>query len=273
MTGWRADREPTGAHGGWPAGDPPPSRLPAVLGILAVVVIVAAVVVIILVNRGAPAGLNTAPTPTTARPTSSSTRTTTTSARPTTSPTRGGGDDRVANPAAKISYRLPRGWTASSGGSAEVLDVEFAGVSAFAEYDCGGSGYSRAFAASAAVQNSDKRPPDARAAARAFAGAFARDYYPKGTIAGEPTVREGRIGGKSAVTLTARVATTPTDPACQASAAEVVVVAVDLDNATADRPAGLGLVVVVRDTAGGPADPAPAPTSAVTTVTGSVELG
>jgi len=248
-----------------------------VLGIISIVVIVAAVVTIILVNRSSnpvagPQTSSAPPATTTGNPAPSSSRTApTTSAGPTT--TTPGGGTTVDNPAARLSYRVPAGWRVDESSTVEVLDVEFSGSATAGPYNCEGADYSRAFAVSAAVQNSNKQTVDPAKAANSFAIAFAEKSYPQGTVVGTPAVEEGQLDGKKSVTLTADVSTKPTKPDCEASSAAISILAVDLDNATADHPSGVALLVVVRDRAGGPADPAPVPDPVAAGILASAEVG
>ncbi|MCG8914756.1 hypothetical protein L6E12_02955 [Actinokineospora sp. PR83] len=215
-------------------------------------------------STGNPAPTSSLPGPTTSgRPT--------TSARPTT--TAPGGGTTVDNAAARLAYRVPAGWRVDGSSTVEVLGVEFSGSATAGPYNCAGADHSRAFAVSAAVQNSNKQTVDPAKAANSFATAFAEKFYPQGTVVGAPAVEEGQRGGKKSVTLTANVSTKPTTPDCEASGAAISVLAVDLDNATADHPSGVALLVVVRDRAGGPADPAPVPDPVAADILDSAEVG
>ncbi|EWC62115.1 hypothetical protein UO65_2629 [Actinokineospora spheciospongiae] len=247
------------------------------LGVISIVVIVAAVVTIILVNRSSdpvagPQTSSAPPATTTGNPAPSSSRSApTTRAEPTTTAP-GDGGTTVDNAAARLAYRVPAGWRADESSTVEVLGVEFSGSATTGPYNCGGADYSRAFAVSAAVQNSNKQTVDPAKAANSFVTAFAEEFYPQGMVVGAPAVETGQLGGKKSVTLTADVGTKPTKPDCEASGAAISVLAVDLDNATADHPSGVALLVVVRDRAGGPTDPAPVPDPVAAGILASAEV-
>ncbi len=290
MTGWHGDQGPggweqahgyngpTAAQGGVGGPPPPPSRLPAVLGTTAIAVVVATVITFVLVNRdsgdeqgSAPSTSvstapsrppSTTPTRTTSRPPTSSPRTTTT--RPPTGGT-------IDNTAARLSYRVPADWKSDPAATNKVAGVDFTGAAVYGAYQCGGSGYSRTFAVSAAVQNPKDKDLTATKAATAFAKSFGAEFYPGSTVA-EPQARATEVDGKKAVLAVARVTPKPSAPACEATAGEVSVLAVDLDNATADKPNGIALLVITSDLAGGPAAPKPLDSGAVRSIFASTRV-
>ncbi|MGQ0839696.1 hypothetical protein [Actinokineospora sp.] len=251
-----------------------PSKLPAILSIIAIVVIVGTVITIVLVNRN-----GGTPDPT-AAPTSSaapsrkpsgppSTRPSTTrSSLPSTGPADG---RTIENAAARLDYRVPADWQPEPAAKVKVLDVDFTGAAVYGAYQCGGKGYTRTFAVSAAVQNTKDKVLDPEQTATTFAKAFAANFYPSSQL-GAPTARASEIGGKKAVLVSAKVTPNPTKPDCEASAGEVAVLAVDLDNATADNPSGIALLVVTNDLGGGPPSPKVLPESTVQSVLSSARV-
>ncbi|WP_156755169.1 hypothetical protein [Actinokineospora pegani] len=266
------------AGGGFGGPPPPkPSKTPAILGILAIVVIVATVVTLVLVNRSnpnevaAPESSSEAPPPSSRSTTSrSAPPSRSTTAAPSTEPADG---QTITNENAGLTYQVPESWKPSGAdATAKVLEVTFAGIAEAAPYDCGGTGYTRGFAMSAAVQDPDKGKLDLEDTARAFTDAMAGTFYPKGAIGGEPAVRDGTVGGKTAIIFTATVETTPTNPDCEASKGEFQVLAIDLDNATDATPPGVALLVLCRDVEGGPADPAPVSAADLETVMSTVAI-
>ncbi|WP_424183811.1 hypothetical protein ACOBQX_17775 [Actinokineospora sp. G85] len=269
------------AGGGYGGPPPPPkaSKTPAILGILAIVVIVATVVTLVLVNRSdsnevaapGPSSEQAPPPNTSGKPTTSRSAPPSRSTTPRSTEPAGG--QTVTNESAGLTYQVPDSWKpATADSTAQHLEVTFAGIAEAAPYDCGGAGYTRGFAMSAAVQDPDKGKLDLKDTARAFTDAMAGSFYPQGTIGGEPAVRDGSVGGKTAIILTATVETTPTNPDCEAAKGEFQVLAIDLDNATDANPPGVALLVLCRDVEGGPADPAPVPAAELETVMSTVKI-
>lgn len=273
-----AQSYPHSAYAALPAeqggyGGPPrrPSRLPAVLGILAIVVIVSAVVTVILLDRGGSDPVATptsSASPTPSRPTTesstTSTRTTRTRTSPPTTSSRPVEGRVVDNAEARLRYPVPEDWAVDPAGKTEVLGVTFTGAAVYGAYECQDASYSRTFAVSAAVQSTKDKPLDATQTAATFGKAFAEKFYPGAQLT-DPITRESEIDGKKAILLVVGVVTRPTKPECEATRGEVSVLAVDLDNATAERPSGVALLVVTSDLGGGPATPKALP---VTTVQG-----
>ncbi|MFC5290731.1 hypothetical protein ACFPM7_27075 [Actinokineospora guangxiensis] len=184
------------------------------------------------------------------------TTTTTTGAAPTTTGAPDPDSVEIANPDAPLTYRVPRTWAPDPAARTEVLGVEFAGAATFAQYECGGERYSRAFAVSAAVQSTGEEDLDPKATAEKFAAEFGARYFAGGE-AGEPQAGEAEVAGRAAVLVVAPVAVTGQDPECLATAGIVTVLAVDLDNGAGTGKRGVALLVIVADVRGGPTEPAP----------------
>ncbi|MGW5050695.1 hypothetical protein [Actinokineospora sp. NPDC004072] len=215
-----------------------PSRLPAVLGIAAIVAIVVAVVAIVLVHRGGEAGVAVpAPAPSTSATADSVV---------------------IANPDARLTYRLPPTWTPVPDNTPEILGVRFTGGAAYGGYECGGASYSRAVVFSAALQSTEGKRLDLRETGHRFAAEFARAFLGPPDAApadGELTEYDGHTGLMMTLPVTIRDA----DPACAATAGKVTLLAIDLDNESATTKRGVALLVFIEDTAGGPEEPAPPP--------------
>ncbi|WP_285610680.1 hypothetical protein [Actinokineospora globicatena] len=263
MTGWQDN-----------SGPPRASRLPMVLSSVVIVAVVVTVVVLALVNRSSgdePDDVAVVST-TAARPSTPTSRPPTTTSRPTRTSTTPSAPGRVINnPDAHLSYRVPTNWQVDATAKPTVAGVDFSGTAAYGSYTCGGTGYSRAFATSATAQNPSDKDITAEKTAKTFTAAFSRVYFPGATVA-EPDIRQLEVGGKKAVVATAVVTAKPADPTCASTRGEVAILAIDLDNATADRPRGIALLVVAADLAGGPQTPAPMTEAAVDAILSGATL-
>ncbi|GLZ40710.1 hypothetical protein [Actinokineospora sp. NBRC 105648] len=272
MTGWQGEHQP----GGWQqAGLPRPSRTPAVLSIAAIIVIVGTVITIVLVNRGGGSPDPIAgPQSSTSRP--PSTRLSSSSRPPTfrsTAPTttRSPNGRTVDNAESRISFTIPGDWRPDPAAKVDVRGVNFSGAAAYGAYECGGAGYTRAFAVSAAVQNPTDKDVSLEKTATTFTAAFGEKYYPNAKVA-EPAFRNARVDGKQAVLAVAKVTPAPKNAACEADAGEVAILAVDLDNATATRPRGIALLVIAADLSGGPNTPGTLSAPAIESVLSSAHI-
>ncbi|MFC7618602.1 hypothetical protein ACFQV2_39990 [Actinokineospora soli] len=216
-----------------------PSRLPATLSVIAIVAIVAAVVAIALLHGGGERGI-AVPEP----------------ARTTSAPRPEPDSVEVDNADARLTYEVPKTWTAQEDSHPEVLGVRFGGAATYAPYPCGGQEYSRAFAVSAAVQSTAGKELDPRETAERFAREFATRYF-TGAAPGSADAGTSEVDGRPAVLVSVPVRIDAEDPACQATEGLVTVLAIDLGASGAERKAGLALLVIVTDTAGGPDEPVP----------------
>jgi hypothetical protein len=238
-----------------------PSRLPVALSIATIVAVVAAVIAISVLYGGGGNVVDGVAAPAPGQPTTSgqpAPTTTTTGAAPTTTGAPAPDSVEIANPDARLTYRVPRTWVPDPAARPEVLGVEFAGAATFAQYECGGQRYSRAFAVSAAVQSTGEEDLDPKATAEKFAAEFGARYFPGGE-AGEPRAGEAEVAGREAVLVAAPITVTGQDPECVAAAGIVSVLAVDLDNGSGSGSGkrGVALLVIVADARGGPTEPAP----------------
>jgi hypothetical protein len=248
--------------GGFPAqdfGPPPPprrSKLPMILGVLAIVIIVGAVVAIVLVNRdsGEP----------TAGPTNSSTgkpAPTSPDESSTSAPPSSGGQDgwqTVDNTAdSGLTYEVPPDWKPSDDPRPSGLDVDFTGTAEYGTYDCDGATYVRSFATSGDVQSKDGDDLDLAKTVGDFAKAFGTGYFKDTATVGKGTPEETEVGGKKAVKITAPVTPKVTLPKCEAAKGEVAIIGVLLEED--GKPAGVAMLAVVSDVEGGPDDPRPLP--------------
>ncbi|GAA2988925.1 hypothetical protein [Actinokineospora diospyrosa] len=262
MTGWQDDQERR------------TSRLPMALSVVAIVAAVATVVVLALVNRSSgdePADVAVVST-TAARPSSPTSRPPTRTSGPTRTSTQAPGPGRVIdNPAAHLTYRVPAGWLVDESAKPTVSGVDFSGTAAYGTYNCGGTGYNRAFITSATAQNPTDKDLTPEKAATTFTSAFGRTYFPGAAVAA-PEVRPVEVDGKKGVLAIAKVAGKPADAACASSEGEVAVLAIDLDNATTTRPRGYALLVIAADLVGGPTTPAPLTKAAVESILSTARL-
>lgn len=245
--------------GGFPApgfGPPPPppkrSKLPMILSLVAVVIIVGAVVAILLVNRKDDQ-------PVAQDDTKSSTSAPTSKSAPSTSKS-GGGDHgdwiSIDNSAdAGLTYQVPGDWKESENKVDTGLGVKFSGSAEYGSYDCEGGGYIRTFVGSGDVEGKNGKDLDLATTMEDFAKSFGTTYYGEDAQVDVPTPKETKIDGKTAMTLTAKVKQNVTKPNCQATDGEIAMVGVLLEQD--GRPAGVSMLVVVNDTAGGPDKPKP----------------
>jgi hypothetical protein len=248
--------------GGYPDFNPPPkrSKLPMILGVLAIVVIVGAVVTIVLVNRGG--GNQTAsPADTSSEQPAPSSEGPSSEQPPTSSGQPGGRDgwqtiDNTAD--SGLSYQVPPDWKESSQARASGLDVDFTGSADYGVYDCEGASYVRSFVASGDVQSKEGADLDLTKTVTDFGKAFGAGYFKDSAAieAGKP--EETEVGGKKAVKLTVPVTPKVSVPKCEAAKGEVAIIGVLLEEQ--GKPAGVAMLVVVSDVEGGPDDPKPLPT-------------
>ena len=235
----------------FPAQPPPRSRAQTAViagSIAAIVAVVAAVVVIVLTHRGT-GGQAGRPTGVPPRSTTSSSSSGTSSATTssTTAPTSGtaGWHQVAGTSAAGLTYSVPPGWTDSTKSRSTGRGEQWGGVAEFGTYQCPGGRYTRGFVAGG-------KPPSGDAAdlgklATSYAKALATHWYPDPrTVAGEPQQRQ--VDGHDAVQVTAKLTIQPQNPDCDADTAEVVVLAVHLDN-------GVGMLAAVDDLERRPREP------------------
>lgn len=271
--------------GGFPAqdwGPPPPprrSKLPMILGVLAIVIIVGAVVAIVLVNRSGeepaagPSGQPSESAPPTQEQTSDDPPPSSSE-----SPSSGGspegreGWQTVDNSSdAGLTYQVPGDWAVSSTPRPSGLDVEFTGSAEFGVYDCEGSTYARSFATSGDVQSTEGADLDLAKTVRDFATSFGTSYFKDTATVDVPEPEETEVDGRPAVRITAPVTPQVSAPACEASKGEVAIVGVLLEED--GKPAAVTMLAVVSDVAGGPSDPAPAPTDVAQDILSSATVG
>lgn len=239
-----------------PSPSPKRSKLPMLLGVLAIVIIVGAVVAIVVVNRNKDDNAASPPASSSQRPAPTST-----GKKPPPSSGQPGGQDgwqTVDNlDDAGLTYQVPPDWKVSDEPRPSGLDVDFTGTAEFGTYDCEGKTYVRSFATSGDVQskrganlNLDKTVSD-------FAKSFATSYF-KDTAKvdlGKPERTE--IAGQRAVKITAPITPRVSVPKCEASKGEVAIVGVLLE--AQDKPTGVAMLAVVSDVDGGPDKPKPLP--------------
>lgn len=267
--------------GGFPAqGYPPPppqkrSKLPMILSLVAIVIIIGAVVAIVLVNRKDTQTAQPQPESTTkSAPDTTDEPTSSDSPAPTTT---GGGtthDDwlSIDNTAdSGLSYQVPPDWKESSRSRQSGLDVDFTGDADYGVYECDGANYVRTFAASGDVQGKNGKDLDLSATLTDFAKSFATTYYPNDPKVDVPKPVSATVDGKTAMTVTAKVTQTVTNPDCQAGTGEVALVGVLLESE--GQPAGVAMLVVVNDLDGGPSDPAPLESSVSQEILKTVSAG
>lgn len=270
--------------GGFPAqgfGPPPPprrSKLPMILGVLAIVIIVGAVVAIVLVNRdeSPTAGPSDTTTPSTPNSPGRSSDTPT-SRKPSTDPSKGRegkeGWQVVDNTAdAGLAYEVPEDWEPSPNPRPSGLgDVSFTGAADYGVYDCEGGSYIRSFAASGDVQGKDGAKLDLAKTVKDFAQSFGTTYFKDTAKVDVPEPTETEVDGKQAMTLSATVTPQVTTPKCEASKGEIAIVGVLLEEN--GKSSGVAMLAVVSDVSGGPGDPAPLPRSVTKTILASVKVG
>jgi hypothetical protein len=252
--------------GGFPAqgyGPPPPpepkrSKVPMILSLVAIVIIIGAVVTIVLVNRHSDQPIaEQDPTSTTSTP--EKTTESSSSESPSTTKSSGGGDrddwltiDNTED--STLTYQVPPDWKQSSDVIKTDSGVDFTGVAEYGTYECEGKPFFRTYAASADVQSSGGEDLDLAKTMDDFTNSLARSAYGEDVRVEAPSPTETKVGDKKAMTLTAKLTPTADGP-CEATEAEVAMVGVEVQEE--GKPTGVALLVVVSDTAGGPADPKP----------------
>ncbi|MPZ85213.1 MAG: hypothetical protein GEV28_34430 [Actinophytocola sp.] len=269
--------------GGFPAqdfGPPPPprrSKLPMILGVLAIVIIVGAVVAIVLVNRDdsptAGPSDTTAPSTPESPGKSSDNPPSSDPSGPSKGPEGKEGWQVVDNTAdAGLSYEVPGDWELSPDPRPSGLgDVTFTGSADYGVYDCEGGSYIRSFAASGDVQGKDGAKLDLTKTVKDFAKSFGTSYFKDTAKVDVPEPTETEVDGKQAMTLNAAVTPQVTAPKCEASKGEVAIVGVLLEED--GKPSGVAMLAVVSDVSGGPGDPAPLPPSVAKDILASVKVG
>jgi hypothetical protein len=261
-------------YGGYPDFSPEPpkrSKLPMILGVLAIVIIVGAVVAIVLVNRNS--GGNTANPPATS---SGKPEPTSKSDEPTSpSSSEPGGQDgwqTIDNTAdASLTYQVPPDWKKSDAKRASGLDVDFTGSAEYGVYDCQGASYVRSFAASGDVQSKEGADLDLNKTVTDFAKSFGTGYYKDTAKVDIGTPEETEVGGKKAVKITAPVTPKVSVPKCEAAKGEIAIIGVLLEDE--GQPAGVAMLVVVSDAQGGPDDPKPLPPDVAQNILDSARVG
>ena len=269
---------PTGGFAAPGYGPPPPpekrSKLPMILSLVAIVIIVGAVVAIVVVNRkdsGQPVAQETSSS------SSSSSKTSSSSTSDTPTSTSGGGEkgDWIAidnTSESGLSYQVPPDWKTSSETVKSGKGVDFTGAADYGVYDCEGANYVRTFAASGDVQGSNGKDLDLATTLEDFAKSFGATYYGGETAQVDvSTPKETKVGGKTAMTVTAKVKQQVSKPNCQATEGEVALVGVLLE--TEGQPKGVAMLVVVNDLTGGPSDPKPLDPSVSQEILGTVKAG
>lgn len=267
---------------GYGAPPPPPpgrSKLPMILGVLAIVVIVGAVVTIVLVNRDSGGTPTAGPQPSTStgpppRSGPSSAPPSSRSSAPSTSAAPGGRDgwQRIDNVAdSGLTYEVPAEWKLVPTARPSGLGVDFTGSADYGTYQCDGGTYVRSFATSGDVQGKNGADLELTKTVTDFAGSFGRTYFKDTAKVDVPTPAEAEIDGRPAVIVSAKVTPEVTAPACEASEGEIAIVGVLLEEE--GKPAGVAMLAVVSDVAGGPDDPAPLPKSVAEEILGSVAVG
>lgn len=263
--------------GGFPVQYPPPppppsSKLPMILGVLAIVLIVGAVVTIVLVNRdssGSP----------TAAPTSSETQTRTESQPEPSEPTGSSeepdtrdGWQTIDNTAdSGLIYEVPPEWKVVPDQRPSGLGVDFTGTADYAAYQCEGATYVRGYATSGDVQGKDGADLDLAQTVKDFAGSFGKASFKDTAQVTVPEPEEFELDGRPAMRLAAKVTPQVASPACEATEGEVAIVGVLLEDD--GEPTGVAMLVVVSDVAGGPADPKSLPKSVAREILASVRVG
>jgi hypothetical protein len=235
--------------------------------IVAIVLVVAAVVIIVVTNRGdsGQAGQPTGSAQTSAAPPPSSTSS---APAPTSTPPPSGTESwhEVAGTSASgLTYSVPEGWKDTTKSRSTGRGEHWGGVAEFGTYECpqGPDGqYARSFVASGKAPTGDQT--NMGGLAGDYATAFAKHWYTDPRIeVGDPLPRQ--VDGHEAVLVTVKLAMDPKNPDCDASAGEVVVLAVKLDR-------GVGLLTAVSDLEGGPSDPPCAPDGVIQQIFGTVKV-
>jgi hypothetical protein len=233
------------------------SKLPMLLGVLAIVIIVGAVVAIVLVNKNKED--NTASPPASSSERAAPPPNGKSSAQPPPSPGGPGGRDgwrTVDNlDDAGLTYQVPPDWKVSDVPRPSGLNVDFTGTAEYGIYDCDGQSYVRSFATSGDVQSKRGANLNLNKTVSDFAKSFATSYF-KDTAKvdlGEP--QETEIGGERAAKMTVPVTPRVSVPKCEAAKGEIAIVGVLLK--AQGKPAGVAMLVVVSDVEGGPDDPKP----------------
>jgi hypothetical protein len=268
--------DPYGGYGQtspYPDFSPPPpkrSKLPIVLSIIAIAAVVGTVVTIVLLNRDSPEPSATAGTTSSSRAAPTSRSTPPSSRRPPpSSGAPSGRDGWITVELAGGSYQVPPDWKKSAETRASGLGVDFAGGAVIGEYNCGGAVYWRGFTATGEVQGKDGATLELNKTVTDFAKSFAGQFYrdPKIDV---PNPKPTTVNGKDAVLLTAKLTVAPGNPECDATSGEVAVVGVKIEQD--GKPAGVRMLVVVNDLAGGPAKPAAVPDPVAEEILGTLTL-
>jgi len=266
--------EPPG-HPGYPPPPPPDrSRLPMIFGVLAIALIVGAVVTIVLVNReaGTPTAQPTSTAPPTPVPTRSGQPSPTTEPSGSTGPDARNGWQTIDNSAESgLIYEVPPDWKVVSSTRPSGLGVDFTGTADFGSYQCERNGYVRSYATSGDVQAKDGKDLDLAKTVKDFAGSFATVAFKDTATVSVPEPQEYEIDGQRAMRLTAKVTPQAAVPACDATEGEIAIVGVLLEED--GKSAGVAMLVVVSDVAGGPAEPKSLPTSVAQEVLASIRVG
>jgi hypothetical protein len=260
--------------GGYPDFSPPPkrSKLPMILGVLAIVIIVGAVVTIVLVNRNG--GNQTAGPADTSSEQPAPPSKDQSSAPPPSSGEPGGRDgwqtiDNTTD--SGLTYQVPPDWKESSQPRASGLDVDFTGSADYGVYDCEGASYVRSFAASGDVQSKEGADLDLTKTVTDFAKAFGTGYFKDSATVEVGKPEETDVGGKKAAKLTVPVTPKVSVPKCDAAKGEIAIIGVLLEEQ--GQPSGVAMLVVVSDVEGGPDDPKPLPTDVAQDILDSARAG
>lgn len=265
--------------GGFPSpgfGPPPPpkrSRLPMILGVLAIVIIVGAVVAIVLVNRQDSGGTASPQETSEKKPAPRSQESPPSSE--SSGPADPGGQDgwkTVDNTSdAGLTYQVPPDWEISPQPRPSGLDVDFTGSAEYGVYSCQDASYVRSFVASGDVQSREGADLDLARTVSDFAKSFGTGYFKDTAKVDVGKPEETEVGGKQAVKLTAPVTPQVTVPECEAAKGEIAIIGVLLEDG--GTPAGVAMLVVVSDVEGGPDDPAPLPTDVAQDILDSARVG
>jgi hypothetical protein len=264
-------------YGGYPDFSPEPpkrSKLPMILGVLAIVIIVGAVVAIVLINRKGD-DKNTANPPATSSEKQAPTSESESQSQDPTSPSEPGGRDgwqTIDNTAdASLTYQVPPDWKKSDTKRASGLDVDFTGSADYGVYDCQGASYIRSFAASGDVESKKGADLDLNKTVSDFAKSFGTGYFKDTAKVEVGAPEETEVDGKKAAEVTAPVTPKVGVPQCEAKKGEIAIVGVLLEDA--GKPAGVAMLVVVSDVEGGPDDPKPLPADVAQEILGSARVG
>lgn len=274
--GYETGGFPAQGYPGYPPPPPPPprSKLPMILGVLAIVLIVGAVVTIVLVYRDTSSGTPTA-APTSSESTAEPEPTESTESDPTTSseePDTRDGWQTIDNTAdSGLIYEVPPEWEVVPSPRASGLGVDFTGTADFGTYQCEGATYVRSYTTSGDVQAKDGADLDLAQTVKDFAGSFGKASYNNTGQVAVPEPEEFELDGRQAMKLTAKVTPQVTKPACEATEGEVAIVGVLLEED--GEPTGVAMLVVVSDVAGGPADPKSLPKSVAQEILASITVG